>query len=309
MRLTNLANRLTLAAATPWWRPRPVARGYLYLDTSKVPHDMLGTIPEEDRAVKRATFTGTPHRQAEDRQAEDHRQPRGRRDLGAHAPGGPQDRPRQLRGRPRDLAGCPGHPGRRLADAVEHRGRGRHRQLARLGHAGLGLHDPAIQETQIAQALSTFDTTWTTSMLWGHSLTPLNNAITAGTILTTKFPIIFDQDTGQFSSGLQKRTCHVAVLQVQQNVQYAYSNSPGNVFPSAYTLNLQFQFTQPLLGGTARARSARREIRANIVIARLTPTPLSGTSKPRSWPMCARSSSSTGLCRSSRFSSGVGKPR
>ena len=31
------------------------------------------------------------------------------------------------------------------------------------------VYDPAIQETQIAQALSAFDTTWTTSMLWGHA--------------------------------------------------------------------------------------------------------------------------------------------
>ncbi len=41
-----------------------------------------------------------------------------------------------------------------------------------------------------------FDTNFTTSMLWGHSVAPFNNAISAGTFLAgPSSPIIFNQDT------------------------------------------------------------------------------------------------------------------
>ena len=64
---------------------------------------------------------------------------------------------------------------------------------------------PEAAAAQLSQALAAFDTTFTTSLLWGHSVTPFNNGISAGTIPTQKFPIIFDQDTGQFTTQLQKR--------------------------------------------------------------------------------------------------------
>ena len=59
------------------------------------------------------------------------------------------------------------------------------------------------------------------------------------------------------------------MLQVQHNINYLYSNSPGNVTPSAYTTNTQLSFTQPLLGGTAQNPSGLEANRAPIVIARL----------------------------------------
>ena len=139
------------------------------------------------------------------------------------------------------------------------------------------IYDPALQETQIASALSNFDTNFTTQMLWGHSVAPFNNAISAGTFLTgPRFPIIFNQDTFQFSSGLQKRTATGANLQVTHNINYLYSNSPTNVTPSAYTTNLQLQLTQPLLGSAPLAGQAAGPAvgleanRAPIVISRLT---------------------------------------
>ena len=80
---------------------------------------------------------------------------------------------------------------------------------------------------------------------------------------------MFNQDNATFQSTLQKRAATGAVLQLQHNVSYLYSNSPANVFPSAYTTNTQLSITQPLLGGTAQNPSGLEANRANIVIARL----------------------------------------
>ncbi|MFO0911081.1 MAG: TolC family protein [Isosphaeraceae bacterium] len=138
------------------------------------------------------------------------------------------------------------------------------------------VYDPAIQETQIATALSSFDTNFTTSLLWGHSAAPFNNAISAGTFVAgARFPIIFNQDTWQFQTGVQKRTATGALLGVTHNINYLYSNSPTNVTPSAYTTNLQLSLTQPLLGsaplagGQAGPPVGLEANRAPIVIARL----------------------------------------
>jgi len=139
------------------------------------------------------------------------------------------------------------------------------------------IYDPALQETQIAQQLSQFDTNFTTQMLWGHSVAPFNNAISAGTFLSgPRFPIIFNQDTFQFSSGVQKRSATGALMGVTHNINYLYSNSPTNVTPSAYTTNLQLSLTQPLLGSAPLAGGqpgpavGLEANRAPIVIARLT---------------------------------------
>ncbi|WZO97928.1 TolC family protein [Isosphaeraceae bacterium EP7] len=132
------------------------------------------------------------------------------------------------------------------------------------------VYDPAIQETQIAQALSTFDAQLSTNLFYGKSFTPLNNGIAAGTISAgARYPILFQQDTGQLQSTLQKRTATGSVLQIQHNINFAYTNSPINVYPSAYTTNTQLQITQPLLGGTAQNPSGLEANRAPIVIARL----------------------------------------
>ena len=133
------------------------------------------------------------------------------------------------------------------------------------------VYDPAIQETQIATALAVFDANFTTSILWGHSTTPINNSHLGRRRQRRRpgIPLVFNQDNATFQSTLQKRAATGAVLQIQHNVSYLYSNSPANVFPSAYTTNTQLSITQPLLGGTAQNPSGLEANRANIVIARL----------------------------------------
>jgi outer membrane protein TolC len=139
------------------------------------------------------------------------------------------------------------------------------------------VYDPAILETQIATALSTFDTAFTTSVLWGANTQPFNNGVQGGSLnLTgTKFPIVSVNDSATFQMGLSKQTETGATLGVVQNTAWSYQNSSFLVWPSAYTTNVQLTLTQPLLGsaplpGQAPGRPVGLEAnRAPIVIARL----------------------------------------
>ncbi len=139
------------------------------------------------------------------------------------------------------------------------------------------VYDPAIQETQIAAALSQFDTAFTTSVLWGDAITPFNNGVQGGSLsLTgTKFPIVSVNDSLSFQAGLSKQTETGGTIGVVHNVAWSYQNSSFLVWPSAYTTNIQLTLTQPLLGsaplpGQATPRPVGLEAnRANIVIQRL----------------------------------------
>ena len=74
-----------------------------------------------------------------------------------------------------------------------------------------------------------------------------------------------------FRSGPRPVPCSAST----HNINYLYSNSPTNVTPSAYTTNIQFSLTQPLLGSAPLAGGqpgppvGLEANRAPIVIARL----------------------------------------
>ncbi len=139
------------------------------------------------------------------------------------------------------------------------------------------VYDPALLETQIASALSTFDTAFTTSLLWGKNTTPFNNGVQGGSLsLTgTKFPVVSINDSATFQMGLSKQTETGATLGVVHNIAWSYQNSSFLVYPSAYTTNIQLTLTQPLLGsaplpGQAAGKPVGLEAnRAPIVISRL----------------------------------------
>ena len=138
------------------------------------------------------------------------------------------------------------------------------------------VYDPAIQETQIASALSQFDASLQATIFWNRADAPFNNAISAGTFLQgARFPVVFTQESANSALTLQKRTATGATLSAAHNIIYNYTNSPTNVTPSAYTTNTQFRFSQPLLGSANNAfnpnpGSAGLEAnRAPIVVARL----------------------------------------
>ncbi len=139
------------------------------------------------------------------------------------------------------------------------------------------VYDPAILETQIAVALSNFDTAFTTSILWGDNVQPYNNGVQGGSLsLTgTKYPIVSVNDSLTYQIGLSKRTETGALLGVVHNINWSYQNSSFLVWPSAYTTNLQLTLTQPLLGSAALPGQAAgppvglEANRAPIVISRL----------------------------------------
>jgi outer membrane protein TolC len=139
------------------------------------------------------------------------------------------------------------------------------------------VYDPAIQETQIAQALSVFDTALTTSLTWQKNVQPFNNAIQGGAFGFTgpKTLVLSIQDQFQYQVALQKRTATGAQVGIQHNITWNYQNSTFLTYPSAYTTNLAMTLTQPLMGsaplpGQAAGPPVGLEAnRAPIVVARL----------------------------------------
>jgi outer membrane protein TolC len=119
-----------------------------------------------------------------------------------------------------------------------------------LGQGNLStVYDVAIQETRIASALSRFDASLGAQLFWARNNQPINNSIQGGVVsINNRFPVISLQDTATFQSVLQKQIATGGQLSVTHNINYQYSNSPFNTFPSVYNTNLQFQFQQPLLG-------------------------------------------------------------
>ena len=271
MRLTNHGNRLALVAAAAAWVASAGCQRLPYIDQAKaVPHEPLESIAKEDKDVKTASLLTNRAPAA---------MPRVDPPRTTNNPEAQEVWPMSLQQaitigldnseviRVISL-GAQGIPVGGFEPTPLNTG-----PSGALGQGTLTtVYDPAIQETNIAQALSAFDTQFTTSMLWGRNESPFNNAIQAGTFNpgAAKFPVIFTQETQSFATSLSKRTATGAQLTVGHNVNFSYSNSPANVFPSAYTTNTQLRFTQPLLGGTAQNPSGLEANRAPIIIARLT---------------------------------------
>lgn len=248
-----------------------------YIDESKtVPHDAMGTIAQEDQEVKQANFMSqmaVP--------------------LPKMAPPRTTDNPEALEIWELTLQdairiglensetvrvislGAQGIPVGGFEPTPLNTGAGAGVASA-LGAGTLAtVYDPAIQETGIATALSFFDTAFTTNLLWGSSVTPVNNSFAAGVFSAVKIPVVFDQQTAQYTAQVQKIAATGTQFTVSHNINWTYTNSPINVYPSAYVTNTQMSLVHPLLGsaplpGQAAPRPAGLEAnRAPIVIARI----------------------------------------
>ncbi len=280
MRLTSFKNRTARAMAALALATSVGCRKMPYIDQSKaVPHDSMGTIEQEDKDIQRATYLATSSMAM----------PKMAKPRTTNDPEAQEVWPMTLQEAIRIgldnsevirviSLGAQGIPIGGFEPTPLNTGAGAG-IASSLGAGTLAtVYDPAISETQIAQALSTFDTAFTTSLLWGHSDTPANNGFQAGAFGPGAggVPIVFIQDTAQFQAAVQKRTATGAQIGVTHNINYNYSNSPNNAFPSAYTTNTQLQLVQPLLGSAplpgqqAGAPSGLEANRAPIVIARLS---------------------------------------
>lgn len=280
MRLMRIKNRLAQAAlVAAAWSASAGCQRLPYIDQSKaVPHENMGTIPQEDKEVTQAQFLSSSLSMPMPKVAK----PRTTNDPEAqeiweltleNAIRIGLDNSEVVRV---ISLGAQGIPVGGFEPTPLNVGTGAGIASA-LGASPLEtVYDPAIQETGIATALSVFDTAFTTSLLWGHNVAPLNNGANAGVFsLGGKTPFLFVQDTAAFQTGVQKRTATGATLGVTHNIQYTYSNSINNIFPSAYTTNTQLSLTQPLLGSAplpgagAPSPVGLEANRAPIIVARL----------------------------------------
>jgi len=140
------------------------------------------------------------------------------------------------------------------------------------------VYDPAIVESDpfrgVESALALFDAQLASSLTWDRLNRPQNIDRGAGSII---FPRILEGDTGNWTTGVTKRTATGATWGFTNQTFYDNNNSPireqfppgsGNVVvPSTWNVNYDFTFSQPLLqgAGTTYNRIAGPDAFENIL--------------------------------------------
>ena len=121
------------------------------------------------------------------------------------------------------------------------------------------VYDPAIQSTDVLlgtrgveAALADFDAQFSTGMTWGRSEQVQNNLFNAG--LAPGATLV--EDTGNFTSRIDKQFAYGGTFGVQHNWNYSWNNSPARLFPSVYEGFLRAEYRQPLLAGAGRDYTA-----------------------------------------------------
>jgi len=109
------------------------------------------------------------------------------------------------------------------------------------------VYDPAIVETDpfrgVESALALFDAQLSSSITWDRINRPQNFNP------NNFFPQHFLGDTGNWRTGLQKRTATGATWGFANETLYDNNNSPIREVPSNWVTNYDFTFNQPLLQG------------------------------------------------------------
>ena len=110
------------------------------------------------------------------------------------------------------------------------------------------LYGPALQETDprygVEAALSAFDAQFSTSAFFEKNDRALNNQFFGG---GTR---ILVQDAAVFQTQLTKRTAFGTELTMRKYVEYDANNAPGNLYPSVWNVNPEFEMRIPLLQGS-----------------------------------------------------------
>ena len=125
------------------------------------------------------------------------------------------------------------------------------------------IYDPAITETDpfrgVESALASFDAQLSSSLTWDRQNRPQN----VGGVGTQIFQQQLLGDTGNWTSGITKRTATGATFGIQNQTLYDNNNSPIRqnnglpatdpnfkiIVPSTWQTNYDFTFNQPLLEG------------------------------------------------------------
>jgi outer membrane protein TolC len=113
--------------------------------------------------------------------------------------------------------------------------------------------DSAIQESGVLfgqrgveGALSDFDAQFMTSLTAGKNSTIQNNLYTSGGLAPGD---TLKDETGQFTTSLQKRLASGAQVGVSQSWNYSANNASARLFPSEFDGTLRTEVRQPLLAG------------------------------------------------------------
>ena len=114
------------------------------------------------------------------------------------------------------------------------------------------VYDPAIQDTGVLfgqrgveAALAEFDAQLSASMIWGRDETISNNLFDNGGVTPGG---TFQEETADFSVGLQKRFASGGVFNLAHDWNYSLNNS-ARLFGSVYEGAVRAEFRQPLLAG------------------------------------------------------------
>ncbi|MDP7017697.1 MAG: TolC family protein [Pirellulaceae bacterium] len=109
------------------------------------------------------------------------------------------------------------------------------------------VHTPAIQESDprfgMEAALSAFDTSFEAAAFFENNERALNNSFFGGGTRLLK------QDFNQMYAQLVKRSVGGGDFTIRHNIEYDSNNAPGNQFGSAWDVNVEGEFRQPLLQG------------------------------------------------------------
>lgn len=126
-------------------------------------------------------------------------------------------------------------------------------QILANGQNAPSVYDPAINESGVLfgnrgveAALSAFDATFATSMIWGRNEQIQNNPFFAGGLMPGNTLV---SETGNFDASLRKDFAYGGQVQLNHSVNYLGTNAPGQLFPSTYTGMLQALYRQPLWAG------------------------------------------------------------
>ncbi|MBI3863968.1 MAG: TolC family protein [Planctomycetia bacterium] len=126
-------------------------------------------------------------------------------------------------------------------------------QLLLSPDAATSVYDAAIRDTGylfgsrgVESALSAFDPILQTNLTFGHQANTQNNPVLSGGI--PPGGILF-QDSAQAVASLTKQMTYGAQFGLSQTWNYNNSNQPFQLFPSVFTGNIQFSYTQQLLAG------------------------------------------------------------
>ena len=135
------------------------------------------------------------------------------------------------------------------------------------------VYDPAIRETEPRigpeAALSEFDAQFSASMSWGLRDRVINNELLAGGRRS------FQADVAEFDAEISKVAATGTAFSLRHLTEYDKSNSPRNLFSSAYDMMLEAELRQPLLQGAGlrfnriAGPNARPGSYNGVVIARI----------------------------------------